>query len=539
MPKPGVIGPAQASDHLKQGINLIADLLAPTLGPVGGLVANEMTSTRRLEMLADSATIVRRILSLGDQRRDIGAMLMRNLVWRVTQQAGDGGALAAVLARALYRAGLRLVAAGANPVQIAQGVEQAVSVVLEALQGQAQPVQTEDRLAAMALTIVQEKPLAAVLGEMSYLLGPDAHVIIEDYVAPFLRRRYIAGAHYPAEIASMYFYTDPPRKRAVVTDSLVALVEDPIRETDQVLPILQAAWQKGKKGLTILAPSISEAALGLLLANQQAGENKRLLLAAKLKDVAEERLYAVSDLALLTGAARLGSHYERTPATMRPDDLGYARRIELAGGSLIAVTDHYARPELQAEVTRLRNRLHGLPLDAEERPLLVKRLAALSGGVGELKIGAAGKQEREVRHHHAERALKVLSAAQRGGVVAGGGAALYHCLPALQGLSVSGDASLGVQLVAQALVAPLQQILHNAWVPESSLIIQQIGEAGPPATFDVLSGHLVDAHQAGLLDAAEVLKTVVRTAASGALSALKTEAIVYHRNPEAKAGLEP
>ena len=154
MPRPRVVGPPTANHHLKLGFNAIADLLAPTLGPIGGLVANEKSIGRTPELLDDSATIVRRILSLGDQRRDIGAMLMRNLVWRVTQRAGDGGAMTAVLARALHHEALRLVTAGANPVISAQGVDKAVMTVLEALHQQARPVDAEDDLAPYMLPLL-------------------------------------------------------------------------------------------------------------------------------------------------------------------------------------------------------------------------------------------------------------------------------------------------------------------------------------------------------------------------------------------------
>ncbi|OUC07431.1 hypothetical protein RY27_14960, partial [Litorilinea aerophila] len=167
------------------GINVLADLLAPTLGPLGGVVANQRDHQRRPELLDDSATTVRRILNLGDPRADVGAMLMRSLVWRVVQRAGDGGATAAILARAMYTEAIRLISAGANPMRLARGVNLAVDAATQALKQQARPVTHENELAAVALTVIREPALAAVLGEMSYLLGPDAHVTIEKYVASY------------------------------------------------------------------------------------------------------------------------------------------------------------------------------------------------------------------------------------------------------------------------------------------------------------------------------------------------------------------
>lgn len=539
MPKPGVIGPPAASEHLKLGIDLIADLLAPTLGPVGGLVANQGTPPRPVELLDDAATAVRRILSLGDQKLDIGAMLLRHLVWRVTEKVGDGGAMTALLTRTLYHEGTRLLAAGVNPIALNQGVAAATARVLQALQQQARPIETENELAALALTVTHDPPLAAVLGEMSYLLGPTAHVTITKHVAPYLERRYIAGACYPAEIASPYLYTEPVQKRTIIADSALVLVDDPLTEPQQVVSLLEAALQRGSKGLTIVAPSISQAALGILLANQLPPQTERLFLAANLKVVGEERHYALHDLALLTGATLLGSHQQRGPNRVIQADLGQAMRVEFANGTLAVVTANYQRPEIQNEANHLRHYLETLALDAAERPLAVKRLAALTGGIGELKIGAFGKPELEIMQQRAERALKVLAAAHHGGVVAGGGAALYHCLPALCHLKLDEEAAFGVRIVAQALAVPLKQILENGAIAEPTLVMRRLAEAGPPAAFDVLQGQVVDAHQAGLLDPLEVVQKVMVTAASGAMSALKTDVIVYHRQPEQSGPLTP
>ena len=224
---------------------MIADLLAPTLGPTGGPVASGPDAGSRVEILDDAATIVRRIISLGLPQKDVGAMVMRNLIWRVGQRAGDGGATAAVLARAIYKEGLRLSNAGLNQMRLSRGIEEGVRIATEALLAQARPVSGENELAAVARTITKDDALSAVLGEMSYLLGPDAHVIIEKYVAPYLQRRYIAGAHFGAEISSMYFYTQPEQKKTVLNEPAVAMLEERLDQAEQVVPLMEAALQRG------------------------------------------------------------------------------------------------------------------------------------------------------------------------------------------------------------------------------------------------------------------------------------------------------
>lgn len=536
--RPGVIGQPTSHRQFLHGINMIADLLAPTLGPNGGPVASGPDAGKRVEILDDAATIVRRIISLGRPQRDIGAMIMRNLIWRVGQRAGDGGATAAVLARAIYQEGLRLNNAGFNQMRLIRGIDEGVRIATEVLQAQARPVVGENELAAVARTITKDKALSAVLGEMSYLLGPDAHVIIEKYVAPYLHRRYIAGAHFGAEISSMYFYTQPDLKKAVLTAPALALLEERLTTAEQVIPLMEAAVRAGAKALTIVAQEVSGGALGALVTNNQAPEDKKKLsiVAVKLKAVGQEAKWAMTDLALLSGATILGPNTPRKAAHAQAEDLGRTQRVEFLNNGLVVMAHDANRAAIQQEVTSLRTRVDSLPLDDEDRPKLIKRLGTLTGGVGELKIGAHTKGEREMRQAQAERALKVLSSAQRGGVVAGGGAALFHCIPALcqaaDQMSGQEEVAHGIRLLARALAAPLRQIIRNAGVDASELMMQRVRDAGPQATFDVFSGSVVDAYTAGVLDVTDIVTKVLQIAASGATMALSTDTIVYHRKPQ-------
>lgn len=542
MNRPLVVGQPTTQRDIMIGINLIADLLAPTLGPNGGTVASGPTAGNRVELLDDASTIVRRIISLGHPRKDIGAMVMRSLIWRVGQRAGDGGATAAVIARAIYREGVRLTNAGFNSIRMARGIEQGVRVVQETLRTHARPISGETDLASVARTITKDDALSAILGEMSYLLGPDAHVVIEKFVAPYLQRRYIAGAHFGAEIRSMYFYTQPEQKRALLTAPALAIVEQRLTEVEQVVPLMEAALERGFKALVIIASDVSGAALGALVTNQQASAEKKKLstLAVKLKPVGDELRWAYADLALLTGATILSDKSDRSAANARPSDLGQAQRIEFANNSVVVVAPENKRTEVQNEVANLRQHIVDLPLDAEERPKHIKRLATLTGGVGELKIGAHAKNDRAVREAQAERSLKVLSAAQRGGVVAGGGAALFHCIPALQAAAdqeADDNIAQGMRLLAVALAAPLEQIILNSGQSAPRVFMQRIRDQGVASTYDATRGTVVDAFTTGVLDVNDIVAQVVHIAASGAMMALSTDAIVYHRKP--KESLQP
>lgn len=538
MNRPQVVGQPTSQKHFKRGLNIIADLLAPTLGPTGGFVVSETERSTKYEYLSDSSVVVRRVISLGRPELDVGAMVMRNIIWRIGQRAGDGGATTAVLTRAIYNEGARLLASGVNAMQLTRGLNQASELALEALQAQTRPVQSEDELAAVARTITNDDALSAVMGEMSYLLGADAHIIIEKYVAPYLERRYIAGAHYKAEISSMYFYTDTVRKTSVLAAPALALVDESLSQTDQVLPLMEAAIAKGSKALVIIAKNVTGEALNLLVTNNQAAKEKKKLdiLAVKLSVVGDELRFAKQDLALMTGATLLGAEGTRGLGHVRPDDLGNAVRIEFGSKALVVLPPDDRRSAIQHEVTKLRAYLNSLPMDDDDRPKVIKRLSTLAGGIGELKIGALTRSERAHRQSQAERAFKVLSAAQRNGVVAGGGAAFVHCAQALRDVAAGGnhsdDTIIGINLLANALSKPLEQIVVNTGVHSPSVIVHRVEEAGVPAAYDALTGKTVDAFESGILDVTDVAALVLKTAVSGAMMVLSTDTIVYHKNPE-------
>lgn len=544
MNRPQVVGQPSTSQQFKTGIDAIADLLVPTLGPTGGHVASMRTSSANpVELLDDAATIVRRILSFGTPEKDIGAMVMRNLVWRMSQEAGDGGATAAVLARAFYNEGMKPVAAGANSVQLERAVTRGVDIAVDALRQMATPVLDEDTLAGVARTITKEDNLSAVLGEMSYLLGPDAHVIIEKYVAPYLSREYIAGAHYKAEILSMYFYGDVQRKRTVLTNPVVALVNERAERATDMVPILKAAIDGGHKSLLLIAKDLKGEALNLMVANHQLkGEEKKLdILAVKLGAYGDLMRFSWQDLETMTGATMVGSESIKMPSAFTADDLGKVQRAEFADKGVAIVPMQETRAVLQSQVRDLRSYVSTLKLDDEERDTHITRLATFTGGIGRLKVGADSKVHREILYRQSERAFNVLSSAQKNGVVAGGGAALLHAAAAVRAAiaanGVSGEALMGLQLVERVLSAPLKTIVENASIDVPAVIVDRVATAGAPMTYDALTGEVVDAFASGILDITDVVVMALKTGASGAMMALSTDVIVYHKKPE--QSLEP
>lgn len=535
-----VVGRPQAQRDFLQGIHALANLLAPTLGPLGGRIAGSTNDNQRIELWEGSATVVRRVISLGSPSADVGAMLLRNMVWRLEQRVGDGGAAAAVLARRLAARGMRLLAAGVDAMELARGLRVAADVALDAVRAQSRPVDDEDRLSHMALAVTGEPELSALLGEMRALLGADGYVRIEKLVGPWLQRSYTAGAHFPAKIASLYLYSDVAARTAVLTNAAVALVDEPLTDAAAALALCEAAVAAQAASLLVLAPEISGGALSLLVSNQQQPADKRRLqiLAVRLNAVAAERGEQLADLEALTGATVLGAGRPRSAQRARPADLGRALRVEFAADGLAVVGPPERRAALRSEAHAVQQRLDALAFDDDERPALVRRLAGLTGGIAELKIGAASQFERDRLHAAAERALKVLTAAQRGGAVPGAGAALLHARPALLALAADaqrlpGERAFGARLLAEALDAPLAQIARNAGIEYPAAVVARVAERGAPWTWDARANQLLHAFDGGLLDATEVVCAQLSGAVSAASMALTTDTIVYHRNPAA------
>ncbi len=535
-----VVGRPQAQRDFLKGIHALADLLAPTMGPLGGRIAGSTNDNQRIELWEGSATVVRRVISLGSPSLDVGAMLLRNMVWRLEQRVGDGGATAAVLARRIAARGMRLLAAGVDAMELARGLRLAADVALAAVRAQSRPVQDEDALSHMALAVTGEPELSALLGELRAILGADGHVRLEKLVAPWLERSYIAGAHFPAQIASMYLYTDVAARTAVLTNAAVALVDEPLTSSEAALALCEAALAGGASSLLVLAPEVSGGALSLLVSNQQQPAEKRKLslLAVRLVAVAAERGEQLADLEALVGATPLGAGRTRSPQRARPADLGRAQRVEFAADGIAVVGPPERRAALRHEAAALQQRLDALAFDDETRPALVRRLAGLTGGIAELRIGAGSQYERDRLHSSAERALKVLTAAQRGGAVPGAGAAFLHTRPALFELAgdatrLPGDRAFGARLLAEALDAPLAQIARNAGFEYPAAVVARVADCGAPFTWDARTNTLVHAFDAGLLDATEVTTAVLTSAVSAAVMALTTDTIVYHRNPAA------
>jgi chaperonin GroEL len=528
MPKPNVILGEQSRVGMLRGFESMARLLAITLGPIGGNIANAREPKGEPELLYDAATIARRIIQLPDRAEDAGAMMMRHLVWNVREEVGDGSATTAVLARIIAREMQRMIAAGANGMILKRGLEKAAKVALRTLDELSMPLEGEDRIAAVATAAVGDAEIGRLLGEMYDVLGPNANIVIEPYIATFHDRTYHEGARFNGGYLSPYMITDTTMRRAVLDDVLVIVADMAFESMESAQNVLEQAAKIGGKNVFIICKRMSDKAIGLLVANNERGTMHSA--AVSIKPVGDLRAGTVEDMALLVGARPLTDKTGMPPEDITSRDFGRADRI-------IATKDYYMiiggkgdKAAIRERIREIRERLQKT-YDAEERETLRELLTHFSEGVGELRIGALTEQERKSLREVAEQAMKAVRAGMEGGIVAGGGAAYLDCISTVEAIEADGDEAFGVQILARALEEPMRCIAANAGA-HPPLIIAEARAQGANYGYEVRQGRVVNMIEAGIVDPTLVVKRALQQAVSGAMMLLSTDALVLHRKPE-------
>ena len=528
MPKPEVLLGEESRVGMLRGFESMARLLALTLGPIGGNIANAREPKGEPELLYDAATIARRIINLPDRTEDAGAMMMRHIVWNVREQMGDGSATTAVLAQAVARGTQRIIAAGANAMMVKRGVDKATAVAIDALDKMSMPLVGEDRIAAVAKAATGEPEIGNLLGEMYDVLGPNANIVIEPYIATYHDLTYHEGARFKGGILSPYLYTDTVRRLAVLEDPYVLVADLSFQSVESASNILEQVLKAGGKSVLIICKALSDKAIGVLTANNEAGTVQSCV--TNMKPVGETRRGTVEDIALLTGGKPLTDKSGMAPEDVTITDFGRADRAIVTRDYYLIIGGHGDRKSTRERVQNLRQRLRET-VDSDEREMLRELLPHFSAGVGELRIGALTEQERKVLTETAEQAMKAVMAGMESGIVAGGGAAYLACVPALQEIKAEGDEALGVQILARALEEPMRCIATNADV-HPPLAIAESQRMGPGHGFDVIQKRVVNMIEAGIVDPTSVVKRALQQAVSGAMMLLTTDALVLHRKPQ-------
>ncbi|MBM3188850.1 MAG: chaperonin GroEL [Chloroflexi bacterium] len=533
MPRPQVLLGEQGRVGMLRGFESMARLLACTLGPIGGNIANAREPKGEPEILNDAATIARRIIQLPDRAEDAGAMMMRHIVWRVREEVGDGSATTAVLAWILAREMQKMIAAGANAMMLKRGIDKATRVAVEALEKLSVPLEGEERIAAVATAAVGDPEIGKLLGEMYDVLGPNANIIMEPYIATFHDRAYHEGARFEGSYVSPYFVTDTTRRVAVLENPYVLVADLVFESVESVQNILEQVLRAGGKSVFVICKRMSDKGIGVMVANNDRGAIRSCV--ANMKPYGDLRRGTVEDIALLTGGKPLTDKAMMDPEKVSISDFGQAERVICTKDYYLIIGGKGDRAPIRERVQQLRQRVRETP-DAEERGNLRKMISHFSAGVGELRIGALTEGERKRLTETAEQAIAAVRSSMESGIVPGGGAAYMAIIPQVEAVEAEGDEALGIRILARALEEPMRRIAENAGV-HPPLAINEARKRGAPYGFDVRSKQVVNMIEAGIVDPTMVVTRALQQAVSGAVMLLTTDALVLHRKPQ--ENLEP
>jgi chaperonin GroEL len=523
-----------ARRQLKSGIDALANAVRITLGPRGRNVAIDK-KWGAPTVTHDGVTVAKEI-ELENPFQNMGAQMLKQAATKTNDVAGDGTTTATILAQAMVTEGLRNVTAGANPMLIKRGIEQATDAAVAEIKRIATPVNGREDLERIAAISANDADIGQLFAEAMEKVGKDGVITVEESKTLKLEVEYAEGMLFDRGYISPYFISNTERMLAEVEEPYILITEKKISSIGDLLPVLEQLIQSGRKELVIIAEDVDGEALGTLVVNKLRGILN--VLAIKAPGFGDRRKEMLRDIATLTGGEvisdELGKKLENTTLA----DLGRARRIMATKDETTIVEGHGSEDAIKGRISQIRAQIEETTSDYD-REKLQERLAKLSGGVAVVKVGAATELELKEKKARVEDALQATRAAVEEGVVPGGGVALLAAARALDGLRLEPDMQVGVEIMKRALEEPTRQLVNNAGL-EGSVVVQNLRERqkqNPNEGFDVVTERYTDLVEAGIIDPAKVTRSALENAASVAAIILTTDALVSER-PD-KAGAAP
>ncbi len=513
----------EARASLLRGVNVIAHAVKVTLGPKGRNVV--LDKKYGSPTITKDGVAVAKEIELKDPYENMGAQMIKEVASKTSDLAGDGTTTATVLAQAIYRGGLKNVTAGANPMGLQRGIEQAVEKVVEELKRLSKSTKDKKEIAQVAtIASNNDKTIGSLIAEAMEKVGKDGVITVEEAKGMETTLDVVEGMQFDRGYLSPYMVTDPARMEAVLEDCLILIHEKKLSVMKEMLPLLEQVAQSGKP-LLIVAEDVEGEALATLVVNKLRGT--LACCAVKAPGFGDRRKAMLEDIATLTGGKAITEDLGIKLENLKLADLGKAKKVVVDKDNTTIIEGGGKTGAIEGRIKQLRMQIEETTSDYDKEKLQ-ERLAKLAGGVAIVKVGAATETEMKEKKARVEDALNATRAAVEEGIVPGGGVALLRASKALDGLALklSGDEATGAEIVRRALEEPIRQIVQNAGL-EGSVVVEKVKAAKDVAHgFDAESNEYVDMMQAGIIDPTKVERIALQNAASIASLLLTTEAII-------------
>ena len=530
----------EARRNLKIGVDILANAVKTTLGPKGRNVALDK-KWGAPTITHDGVTVAKEI-ELKDPYQNMGAQLLKEAATKTNDVAGDGTTTATVLAQAIVNEGLKNIAAGANPMLLKRGIEQAASAVSKAIRDMAIEVETREDVAHVAAISANDRQIGELIAEVMDKVGKDGVITVEESKGLEFETEYVEGMQFDRGYISPYFVTNPERMEAVLEEPYILIHEKKISAAQDLVPLLEKLLQVGKRELLIIAEDVEGEALATLVLNKLRGVLN--VVAVKAPGFGERRKRMLEDIAILTGGQVISEELGRKLENVQISDLGRADKVVVTKDDTTIVGGKGDEAAIKGRIEQIRAEIERATSDYD-REKLQERLAKLAGGVAIIRVGAATEVELKEKKHRVEDALSATRAAVEEGIVPGGGVALLNAMKALDDVEkeLSGDILTGAKIVRRALEEPMRQLAENAGY-DGAVIVEEVRrrqkeEKNPNLGFDVLKEDYVDMVKSGIIDPAKVTRSAVENAASIAAMILTTEALITDIPEKEKAPAGP
>jgi chaperonin GroEL len=517
----------EARRALGRGVDALANAVKVTLGPKGRNVV--LDKKFGAPTITNDGVTIARDIELEDPFENMGAQLVKEVATKTNDIAGDGTTTATLLAQAMIHEGMKNVAAGANPMIIKKGIDEAVKTLVDEIKAKSKKVEGQADIAQVATISSANEETGKLIAEAMEKVGKDGVITVEESKTMRTNLSVKEGMQFDRGYISPYLVTDTDKMEATLDDPYILITDRKISAINDILPILEQVVKAGKQ-LAIIAEDVDGEALTTIVVNKLRGTFKAL--AVKAPGFGDRRKAMLQDIATLTGGTVISEELGRKLDSVTLADLGQAHKMVSTKDETTIIGGKGDKEAIAERVAQIKQQISQTTSDFD-REKLQERLAKLSGGVAVIEIGAATEVEMKDKKYRIEDALNATRAAVEEGIVAGGGTTFLDILPALDKLEVEGDEKVGVNIVKRAIEEPVRQIAQNAGL-EGSVVVENVKKAGTGIGFNALKNEYVDMLKAGIVDPAKVTRSALQNAASIASMVLTTETLVADK-PEKEA----